>query len=86
MSLSGTIIQTLAIIFGVVWIWINVYQFYPILVDLTGKTVRKGTATVRQSGREPASARTDGGTPAPEEMDQSDREEIAQTDGGESGR
>lgn len=62
MSFIGAIIQSLAILFGIVWIWINIYQFYPVFGHFTGKLIRavRGEDTDRSEAED--LARMDGGT------------------------
>lgn len=73
MALAETIIQSLALLFGAIWIWINIYQFYPVLSHLADEAA--GAIRIGESSQEQAPAETDGG--------QSESEDILRTDGGQ---
>lgn len=61
MSLPGLILQSLALIFGVIWIWINLYQFYPVVTHLAGRLVATIRSDDSQTNQEALPAETDGG-------------------------
>jgi cellulose synthase/poly-beta-1,6-N-acetylglucosamine synthase-like glycosyltransferase/4-amino-4-deoxy-L-arabinose transferase-like glycosyltransferase len=75
MSAVGTVIQFSALLFGAVWIWVNVYQFYPVLSHLIGSLARASGEDEKQYEREPIPAETNGGG--------SESDEVVKTDGGQ---
>lgn len=77
MAITGIVIRFFALLFGLAWIWINVYNFYPIVRHLLGRASRapaEWTAREESSnleadgsgeGEEASSPRPDGGTESP---------------------
>lgn len=75
MPVAGTVIQYSALLFGAVWIWVNVYQFYPVLSHLIGSLAWRSEEDETQYERQPIPAETDGG--------ESESDEIVRTEGGQ---
>lgn len=61
MSALEILIRSVALFVGVIWIWVNAYQFYPVLVHLSGALAWTGRTDDRSTDQEDIQVETDGG-------------------------
>lgn len=61
MSAVEMVIRSVALFVGVIWIWMNAYQFYPVLTHLLGTLVRTGRTEDSPAEQEAIQMEADGG-------------------------